>query len=121
MVTHVVHLGRQPDVRFYSICSIYTRPGVETLARNNLSFELVFFVIFFFVSTQFSFMIQSFILSFKAALKRYLTLLSGCNCRMWFHIYFDCVLCLNILYIKIYCTLTIYFNNLTLIKEGFCI
>lgn len=70
------------------------------------------------VSTQFSSKILSFLLSFKVAVKRYFTFLSGCIYIIRLHIY-DCVLLLNILCSKNFYTARSYFIELMFTPVSF--
>ena len=65
-------------------------------------------------------MILSFLLSFKAYVKRYFTFLSGCIYRMWLRICDD-VLSLNIVCKNFFCTATSYLNELIFTPIAFLI
>ena len=108
-VTPVDQLGKQLDVRFYYVAFTLSQGSLHYPGRSlHMNFTNIAFV-----SIQFSFKILSFLLSFKASVKRYFTFLSGCIYRMWLRIYCDGVLLPNIACNKIFYTASSYVNELT--------
>ena len=81
-VTPVFQLGKQLDVGFYYVAFTLSQGSLHYPGRSlHMNFTNIAFV-----SIQFSFKILSFLLSFKASVKRYFTFLSGCIYRMWLRI-----------------------------------
>ena len=110
-------MGKPTDSTLHGI---YTKPGVFALAMKNFNFVFCkcSSTQLNLVSTQFSSKILSFLLSFKVAVKRYFTFLSGCIYIIRLHIY-DCVLLLNILCSKNFYTARSYFIELMFIPVSF--